>query len=161
MNNRASSRIEQWSMTPLVHQQRIEMVEKVQILLMNHVIAGDNSKRFILARNIRDEWKDKWNTVLRFICTDLKKQHETIPSKNMIVLSLTLSGFDLESYIQARFSVSKFLNGICCYIYYLHKGIEIYKLPKHSYDRLVKTHELNDIMMEPLQSIEDFQIQLL
>ena len=160
MNNRASSRIERWSMTPLVHQQRIKLVEKVQILLMNHIIAGDNSKRFI-ARKVRDEWKDKWYTVLRFICVDLKKQNKAIPSKNMIVLSLTLCGFDLESYIKAGFSVSKFLNGLCCYIYYLHNGIEICKLPKHSYDHLVKTHELTDIMMEPLRNIEDFQIQLL
>ena len=71
------------------------------------------------------------------------------------------AGFDLESYVYAGFSVSKFLNDLCCYIYYLHKGIEICKLPKHSYDHLVKAHDLTDIMMERLQSIEGFQIQLL
>ena len=146
---RSTCTVPRWSHDTFLFHDRVRLVERLQVQLMNHIIAGENTTKYI-HKDIRDDWKTKWNNVLRKMCNDLNDNKKEIITKNDIIYGLDLSGFQLESYINAGFSFSIFLNGLRAYTFYLRKGIEVCKLPRESYLYLERTNNMNDIDMPPL-----------
>ena len=154
-SRRSTSTIARWSIEPLLYQNRVRLVEHLQVHLMNHIVGGENSTRFI-DKHVREEWKLKWNAVLRNLCQDLHKINKTQQTtKNDIIFRLNLTGFKLESYINAGFTFSTFLDGLMWYIFYLENGIEVCKLPKQSYLHLLRTFDISDISMHALTTIDN------
>ena len=148
---KASFRIERWSTSDLYYHERVRLVDKLQIQLMNHIIAGENTKKKIVG-DVREAWKLMWNNTLRNLCKDLVGGKDNIPGKNALICGLNSCGFDLEAYINAGFSSSRLLDGLLAYMLYLVVGIEKCKIPKQSYIHLLKSHNEKDLQMPPLST---------
>ena len=153
-SKRSTCTVPRWSHDTFLFHNRFRLVEQLQVQLMNHIIAGENTAKKI-EKDIRDDWKTKWNNVLRKMCNDLNDNKKATITKNDIIYGLDLSGFQLESYINAGFSFSIFLNGLSAYTFYLQKGIEVCKLPRESYLYLERTNNMKEIDMPALTLLDN------
>ena len=74
---KALFRIERWSTSNLYYHERVRLVEKLQFQLMNHIIAGENTRKKVIA-DVRETWKLMWNDILRNLCQDLIDQKDNL-----------------------------------------------------------------------------------
>ena len=155
---RSTSTIPRWNNEPLLYHNRVRLVERLQVHLMNHIIGGENTKRTI-TRTVRDEWKEKWCNVVRMLCEELYNStylaHNRFPAKNDIIFALNQAGFQFDSYMASGFTFQRFVNSLMCYIFYLKHGIEVCKIPKQSYLHLERNYNINDLLMSPLTSMPE------
>lgn len=155
-SRRSISTIPRWSIHPLLYHDRIKLVDRLQIHLMNHIIGGENTKKHIM-KEIREEWKEKWCNVLRNLCSELylKSNQIKLPTRNDVIVALNEAGFQFDSYMSSGFNFQKFVNGLVCYIFYLKHGIEQCKIPRQSYLHLVRNYNINDLYMPAITKRPD------
>lgn len=153
---RSISTIPRWSNNPLLYHDRVKLVDRLQVHLMNHIIGGENTKKHIM-KEIREEWKEKWCNVLRNLCSELyhKSNQIQLPTRNDVIVALNQAGFQFDSYMSSGFNFQKFINGLVCYIFYLKHGIEICKIPRQSYLHLIRNYNIDDLHMPAITNMPD------
>ena len=147
-SRRSISTIPRWSNNPLLYHDRIKLVDRLQVHLMNHIIGGENTKKYIM-KIIREEWKEKWCNVLRTLCSELYQNsgQTKLPTRNDVIIALNQAGFQFDSYMASGFNFQKLINGLVCYIFYLKHGIEICKIPRESYLHLTRNYNIDHLKM--------------
>ena len=118
---------------------------------MNHIIAGENTRKKIIG-DVREAWKFMWNNILRNLCKDLIGRNDNTQGKTALICGLASCGFDFQAYVNAGFSSTRLLDGLLAYMLYLVVGIEKCKIPKQSYIHLLKSHNEKDLLMPPLST---------